>query len=230
MCNTLGEGGYLLKLFQKRSLKGFIPFLLIVCFLYFPSIIYPQDNVSEEKDTSKTIENKSENHQEQNEPRESVPEYEYKDPDFNENEISYPFLMLKTIAVLAVIIIVIYIIFRFLLKRGKKLVVDTDIINVISSYQLASNKAIQIVDIAGKILVLGITDSNINLITTIEDKELIDKIKLLGSMESKPATGFREQFMKLISRKPIGNKLSKNPGQISYLNRYKNRIKNMKKL
>jgi flagellar protein FliO/FliZ len=146
----------------------------------------------------------------------AAPAYEYTDP---------PLLVLRTLAVLSALIIGIYLIFRMLLKNRNKTKSDSDIIKVLTSYPLAANKIIQIVEIAEKIMILGVTDSNINLIATVEDKEVVDRIKLLSSKEVKRGTSFKDQLLKI-----IGGKAFSGEGQISQFNDYKKRISRIKKL
>ncbi len=154
-----------------------------------------------------------------------APDYTFQEPEFTRKEVSYPLLILRTVAVLGVIIIGIYLIFRLLLKNRRSPVKDSEIIRVLATYPLAANRLIQIVDIGGQVLVLGVSDSSINLITEVEDKGAIDRIRLLSSKESKGAGGFRDQFLKL-----IGGKSFAKPGQISYLGGYRKRIDRMKKM
>jgi flagellar biogenesis protein FliO len=156
---------------------------------------------------------------------ETAPAYDYTAPDFGENRASYPFLVLRTLAVLAVLVIVIYLVFRVFLRNRHKIVTSTEVIKVLATYPLAGNKTIQIMQIADKVLILGITDSNINLISTLEDKETIDKIKLESSKETRGFQSFKDQLIKLISGKAFGGQ-----GQISYFNEFKQRINKMKKL
>ena len=153
------------------------------------------------------------------------PDYEYEDPEFGENRVSYPMLVLRTLAILAVIIIGMFFLFRLLIKKRNRIVTDTDMIKVLGTYPLASNRLIQVVEIAGKIMILGVTDSNINLITEVEDGELIDKIKLLSSKETTGSVSFKDQFLKL-----IGGKGFQNSGQLAYFSNYRKRINNIKKL
>jgi flagellar biosynthetic protein FliO len=158
-------------------------------------------------------------------PEQGAPAYEYTAPDFGETRASYPFLVLRTLAVLAVLIIVIYLVFRVFLRNRHKIVTSTEVIKVLATYPLAGNKSIQIVQIAEKVLILGVTDSNINLIAALEDKETIDKIKLESSKETRGFASFKDQLLKLISGKAFSGQ-----GQISYFNEFKQRIKKMKKL
>jgi flagellar biosynthetic protein FliO len=183
--------------------------LLLAVTAYIPAQLNAQEAVQESEESEQL----------------PTPDYEYTEPDFGENRLSYPILVLRTIAVLAVIIIGIYLIFRFLLRRKNPRIADSEIIKVLANFPLAANKAIQVVEIAEKILVLGVTDSNINLITTLEDKETIDKLKLLSSKETETPGNFKEQFLKL-----IGGKSFPKSSQISYFSNYKKRINRMKKL
>jgi flagellar protein FliO/FliZ len=218
------------KIFYKTSMLLFAS--LIAVSLFSPFILTAQDTGKTDLDTdsapSQNIDKPSENEAGQTGELQNVPtgpDYEYEEPDFGENRISYPLLVLRTLAVLAVIIVGIYLLFRMLVKKRNRIVAETDIIKVLASYPLASNRLIQVVEIAGKIMILGVTDSNINLITEVEDTELIDKIKLLSSKESKAGGSFKDQFLKL-----IGGKGFQNPGQLSYFSNYKKRINKIKKL
>jgi flagellar biogenesis protein FliO len=153
------------------------------------------------------------------------PQYEYTEPEFDETRTSYPQLILRTVAVLAVIVVVIYLIFRFLLRSRNRIVSDTEMIKVLATFPLAANRLIKVVDIAGKILILGVTDANINLITEVEDKEIVDRIKLLSSKEGVGGGTFKDQFFKL-----LGGKGWSRTGETSYLRGYRDRINKMKKL
>jgi flagellar protein FliO/FliZ len=154
-----------------------------------------------------------------------TPDYEYEDPDFSENRVSYPMMILRTVAVMGVIIIGVYFLFRVLVKKKSKLVTDSEIISVLATYPLAANRIIQVVDIGGQVLVLGVSESSINLITELQDKEVIDRIRLASSKEQGGTGTFKDTFMNL-----LGGKGFSKPGQISHLSGYKKRINRMRKL
>ena len=206
-------------------------FTIMILLISFPFFLYPQDSKKSDKNSqvqsNKTgiTENKTQNKDKNNAEANKSPTYQFKAPVFEENKISYPMLILRTVAVLAIIVISIFVIFKIFLKSKKKLISDSEIIKVLATFPLAAGKIIQIVDIAGKVLVLGVTDSGINLITTIEDKEIIDSIKLYYSKEKAEKAGFKEQLLKL-----LGGKVFNKMGQISHLDNYRKRIKKMKKL
>jgi flagellar protein FliO/FliZ len=154
-----------------------------------------------------------------------LPDYEYEDPEFNENRISYPMMILRTVAVMGVIIIGVYFLFRTLVKKKSKLVANSEVITVLATYPLAANRIIQVVDIGGQVLVLGVSESSINLITELKDKEAIDQIRLASSKEQGGAGNFKETFMNL-----LGGKGFSKPGQISHLSGYQKRINRMRKM
>ncbi len=196
--------------------------------LFFPAYLFAQDVKSDEAGTpagGEAGQQETAGRDTEEAPDAEPPSYEYKEPDFGENRVSYPFLILRTLAVLGVIIVGIYLLFRLLLKNRNKIVTDSEIVKVLATYPLAANRVIQVVDIAGQVLILGVSDSSINLITEISDKEVIDRLRLVSSKESKGAVSFREQFFKL-----IGGKTFSKAGQVSYLSGYKKRIDKMRKL
>jgi len=208
---------------KERLLRGILS-ISVFLFFFIPSFLFGQDNgTSEVLPPSPTGEQAQTSDQEAG--QQAAPDYEYTEPEFGENRLSYPMLVLRTIAVLAVIIVGIYLVFRFLVKKRHPFIRESEVIKVLAQFPIAANKSIQIVEIAGKMLVLGISESNINLITTIEEKETIDRIRLLSSKESQGGGSFREQFLNL-----IGGKTFPKSSQISYLDNYKKRINRMKKL
>lgn len=158
------------------------------------------------------------------EPVEEAPDYEYEEPAFDDNEVSYPLMILRTIAVMGVIIIGIYFLFRLLIKNKKRVVTDSEVIKVLATYPLAANRIIQVVDIGGQVLVLGVSDSSINLITELEDQEVIDRIRVSSSKEKTGVSTFKDTFMSILGGKPY-----RKPGQVSQLSGYKKRINRMRK-
>jgi len=223
-----------------RAMKGWKwVFVLCVFFsLLFPPIVHAQDSPGKEGVGTASQEGEEDalqlqsgsgaqpgSEMQQVPDEEPTPAYEYTEPEFGENRLSYPILVLRTLAILAVIIIGIFLLFRFLVKKRNRIVTDTEIIRVHATYPLAANRVIQVVEIAEKMMVLGVSDANINLITELKDKETIDRIKMLSSKETKSGHGFRDQFMKL-----LGGQVFSRGGQISNFANYKKRIDRMKKL
>ena len=87
--------------------------------------------------------------------------------------------------VLALIFVIFFLFKKFVLKNtlfggGEK------IIKVLSTGYLAPKKNIALVEVAGEILVLGISNDNISLLANIDDEHRIERIK---NSQSKPGAG-----------------------------------------
>jgi len=211
---------------KRLPVLAIIGILFLIIFTLSASVLAQDTGApSEAEETAAPVEGagSQENAQGEAAPTET-PNYEYEDPAFDDNRVSYPLMILRTIAVMGVIIIGIYFLFRLLIKNRNKIVTDTEIVKVLATYPLAANRIIQVVDIGGQVLVLGVSDSNINLITALEDQEVIDRIRLASSKEKTGAANFKETFMNL-----LGGKTFNKPGQISHLSGYKKRINRLRK-
>ncbi|MEW5766761.1 MAG: flagellar biosynthetic protein FliO [bacterium] len=91
-------------------------------------------------------------------------------------------LGLRVILALGLIVGVIYLVFRFFLK-GKGIMGGASFISILATAPLAPNRYLQLVELPGRILVLGIGEKGINFLTEIKDKEEIDLIKTQSSRE-----------------------------------------------
>ena len=78
--------------------------------------------------------------------------------------------------VLSLILVTYYFVKKYLLKDGSLLGMDKQV-KVISTSYIAPKKNITLVEVAGEILVLGVTAANINLLTKIENKDAAKRIK-----------------------------------------------------
>lgn len=125
--------------------------------------------------------------------------YEYEKPVAEEE--SYAWLIFKTIIILAALVGAFYYFFRFVTKKSGIQTLGRDVIKILSMVPVGQNKYLQVIDLAGKIMVIGVSDSNINLITEINDKDEINRIRLLSS-KSTPIQpgGFQEYIVKYIGK------------------------------
>lgn len=109
--------------------------------------------------------------------------------------------------VLSLMLIIFYFVKKYLLKDGSLLGMDKQI-KVLSTSYIAPKKSINLVEIAGEVLVLGVTATNIALLTKIKNKEIVEKIK--GNRErpliKPPFSSFTFNTKK--SKKGVGNKIS----------------------
>ena len=88
-------------------------------------------------------------------------------------------------------------------KRQAISIFGGEAIKVLSVVPLGQNKFLQVVDLAGKVLVVGVSDNAINLITEITEKDQIDRIRILSTRTPPPQRGgggFQDQIMSEIGK------------------------------
>ena len=78
------------------------------------------------------------------------------------------------------------------------------LIRVLASSYIGVKKNISLIEIPGSVLVVGITNDNISLLSKIEDKDILNKLKL--SEEDRNQASFSEHFQKLSSKFKAHNK------------------------
>ena len=66
----------------------------------------------------------------------------------------------------------------FFKKKNNPAQSDDDFLRRVSTLNLAPGKSVEIVTLVDRGFILGVTDSNINLIAEIEDKEMISALNL----------------------------------------------------
>lgn len=119
--------------------------------------------------------------------------YDYEEPSAEEQ--SYGWLIFKTILILGTLVAGFYFFFQYVTKKAGIQTVGQNVVQVLSIVPVGQNKFLQVVDMAGKILVLGVSDNNINLITEIHDKDEIDRIRLLSSRSAPQTPGGFQEFV-----------------------------------
>ncbi len=109
-------------------------------------------------------------------------DYNRVEPD----DSSTGWMFFKFFLIVALLLTGFYFFFRFVTKKAGMSVLGGNTVDIISAVPVGPNKFIHIVDVAGKMLVLGVTDSNINILTEITEKDQKDRIRLESS-KSVPA-------------------------------------------
>ena len=87
-------------------------------------------------------------------------------------------MIIKMIVVLALVIAALYGIMLFFKKKNNNVQSDDDFLRRVSSLTLSPGKSVEIVTLVDRGFILGVTESNINLIAEIEDKEMISALNL----------------------------------------------------
>ncbi|MCX8122832.1 MAG: flagellar biosynthetic protein FliO [Spirochaetes bacterium] len=159
-----------------------------------------KDNIKQDNKNENAVqENASESgvakeaEKKENEPQKGDYLYNYEEPQVEEE--SYVWLIFKTIFVMGVLIAGFYYFFKFITQKVAITAIGQEVITILSVVPLGQNKFLQVVDIAGRVYVLGVSDNNINLITEIKDKDDIDRIRLLSSKSTPPKQGGFQEYL-----------------------------------
>ena len=155
---------------------------------------------------------------------------------------SYGWLIFKTIFVIGLLVGGFYYFFRFVTKKVGIQMLGRDAVQVLSVVPIGQNKYLQVVDLAGKVLVIGVSDNAISLISEITEKDQIDRIRILSNRApsaDRKVSGFQEYVMndigKLIDKvrelrhrdRGARTTVIDNPEDIKYLRQQRDRLKDL---
>ncbi len=119
--------------------------------------------------------------------------YRYEEPTVEEE--SYAWTIIKTLIVIGMLVGGFYYFFRFVTRRAGIQLPGSAGVQTLMVSPMGANKFLQVVDLAGRVLVLGVTDSSINLIMEIKEKDEVDRIRLMSTKSSPPQTGGFQEFL-----------------------------------
>jgi len=133
----------------------------------------------------------------------------------------------KMFIVLLGVVGFIYLIF-FLLKRStKRRFIENDLIEIVSSKDLSGGKALHILKVGGMFLLVGVSDSGINLITRIDDKETIDDLNLrISEFESNERVSFQSAFSDIFK---LGRKRDTVSESLDFMKQQRERLNKLKR-
>ena len=87
-------------------------------------------------------------------------------------------LIIKMIVVLVLVVAALYGLMWFFKRKNNPAKSEDDFLRRVSSLSLSPGKSVEIVTLIDRGFILGVTDSNINLIAEITDKEMISALNL----------------------------------------------------
>ncbi len=167
--------------------------------------------------------------------------YAFEKPSVEEE--SYAWLIIKTIIVLGALIGGFYYFFRFVTRKAGIQILGREVVQVLSIVPLGQNKFLQVVELAGRVLVLGVSENSITLITEVKDRDEIDRIRLQSS-KSTPMQpgGFQDYISKQVGRflrRDRGKRMVRGESKVSenidmdrmdYLRRQRERLKSLNRI
>jgi flagellar biogenesis protein FliO len=123
-------------------------------------------------------------------PKES-PLYTYDEPKVEEPSMGWMFF--KTVFVLGIFGAGFYFFFKYVKKKTGMASAGQGAAQILSVVPLGQNKFLQIVDIGNRLLIVGVCDANITLISEVRERDEIDRLRLLSSKSISPmAYGFQD--------------------------------------
>ena len=153
---------------------------IIIIFLIIVSIVYAQDSNSDNINTNEMNTNffnipaETENYT-NNEPAilQDIRNIE------NRATVSNTGMFIRAIIGFILTLVGIYLVFIYLKNRTKKISGSNEIIRILATTAVATNRYISIIEIADEMYLISISDHNINLLEKIENKEIKDQIKMM---------------------------------------------------
>lgn len=103
---------------------------------------------------------------------------------------------IQMVLVLGLVVGGIYLLFYFLKRMSGTRFQENSIIGVLSTKPLQANRSLHVVDVGGRLYLVGTSENSVNLVAAIEDKEAVDEIRLRAS-QSRPRVdhkAFRDVF------------------------------------
>lgn len=97
----------------------------------------------------------------------------------NRANVSTASMFIRAIIGFIVTLVGIYIVFVYLKNKTKKVSGSNEIIKVLATTAIASNRYVSIIEIANEMYLISVSDHNINLLSKIEDKDMKDQIKMM---------------------------------------------------
>lgn len=97
----------------------------------------------------------------------------------NRAAVSTTGMFIRAIIGFILTLIGIYLVFIYLKNKTKKISGSNEIIKILATTTIASNRYISIIEIADEMYLISISDHNVNLLEKIENKDIKDQIRMM---------------------------------------------------
>lgn len=113
-----------------------------------------------------------------------------------QNTSNTPMLFFRMLIVLILVVVCIYAVFHFVKKSTGSTDSSDPYIKKVASLTLMPGKSVQVITIHDHCYILGVSDSSVELISELNDKELVDAMNI--NADSKP-TGKPRDFASMLA-------------------------------
>jgi len=142
-----------------------------------------------------------------------------------QNSRSSIWVVIRMILVLALAAAAIYGIVFFIKKSSKQTVVTDPFLKVLASSPLGFNRYVHIASVGSKAWLLGASEGGVNLISEIEDKEIIDALLLEDSKKSAETANRFPDFLSILRR--LGTPAQTQSSTVDEIRKRRERLKGM---
>ena len=157
-------------------------FGILLAFTHFSVFAQASNqNQSESTQFSQSLQNGEQNALSSNQASAQSSNWNWNNSEFEQTQQSQPstfFLFIKMVFALGLVIVIAWLALR-VLKRGSKLSASDDpFLRHVSHLPLSQNRSVDVVTILDHAFILGVSDNAVNLISQIDDKELVNSMNL----------------------------------------------------
>jgi flagellar protein FliO/FliZ len=142
-----------------------------------------------------------------------------------QNQGASIWVVIRMILVLALAAAAIYGIVFFIKRSSKQTTVDDPFLKVLASSHLGFNRYVHIASVGSKAWLLGASEGGVNLISEIEDKEVVDAMLLEDSRKTAETPNRFPDFMTLLRR--LGTKTQTRSSSVDEIRKRRERLKGM---
>ncbi len=132
-----------------------------------------------------------------------VPGGNFQEKDFGPkvDDESRGWLMFQVLLILSLLAGGFYLFYKFVSQKAGFRSSGEGVMETLSAISLGPGRYVYIIDVVGRVLVLGVTDNSVTLLSEIEDRDEKDRIRLLSSRsEATQGKGFGEFLSESVSR------------------------------
>ncbi|MDD5065773.1 MAG: flagellar biosynthetic protein FliO [bacterium] len=143
---------------KRRNRIVFVIFLLASIFI-LPVLLHPQKNITTNTQAKDDL-------------------FRYRTPEETVRGPSYFGLVFKTIFILGFFGFGVYFLFKYLAQKQGLAAPNLNIIRMITSVPVGTNRFIQLIQIGNNYFLIGVSENNISLLKEITDKETVNMIQI----------------------------------------------------